>query len=288
MNRISALEENRIVRTAGVTAYRFVARAMIFGSGPPVLANSIPKAGTHLLTSLLSRLPRMMFSGRHYAFPEFAPLGSMEPDWTLVKRALSSVNKGQFATAHFPSRPQLSSLLGTLGYRTVFMLRDPRDIVISNAFYISRSKRHHRYERFNREFADTSECIMACITGLPSDKSGPALDSIGQRVREYLPWVDEPTTYACRFEDLIGASGGGAIERQRREIETIAAHVGHPLSTEQVGRLARSIWSPRSPTFRQGEIGDWRNHFTGSHKVAFKTQAGRELIALGYELDEDW
>jgi len=287
MNPTSALEKYPVARDAFVTLYQVLARAMIFGSSPRVLANSIPKAGTHVLTSMLPKLPRMMRSGRHYAFPRFALPGS-EPDWKLVEHALSSVNRGQFATAHFPYRPELSLVLQRLGYRTVFILRDPRDVVVSNAFYITRSKRHHRYERFNRDFADMGDRIMACITGLPSDETGPALDSIGERLRQYLPWRDEPTTYASRFESLIGPSGGGTVEQQRHEIEAIARHVERQLSPDQVDRVARSLWSPRSSTFRRGEIGDWKNHFGDSHKVAFKQHAGRELIALGYEADDDW
>lgn len=288
MNPTSALEKYPVARKGVVTLYRFLARAMILGSGPRVLANSIPKAGTHLLTSMLWKLPGMMHSGRHHAFPEFTFPGSTQPDWRLVERALSSVNRGQFATAHFPARPELSSVLQRLGYRTVFILRDPRDVVVSNAFYITGSKRHHRHERFNQELADTGERIMACITGLPSDETGPALDSIGDRLRRYLPWTDDPTTYTCRFERLIGPSGGGTIEQQRQEIEAIARHIGRQLSPDQVDHVARSLWSPRSSTFRRGEIGDWRNHFTDGHKVAFRRYAGKELIALGYESDDEW
>jgi hypothetical protein len=168
------------------------------------------------------------------------------------------------------------------------MLRDPRDVVVSNAFYIAKSKRHRRHQRFTTELADADERLMACIVGLPETASGPALDSIGERLRQYLPWRDDPTTHTCRFEGLIGPSGGGTIERQRQEIEAIAEHVGRRLSPEQIDRVARSSWSPRSSTFRRGEVGDWQNHFSDTHKVAFKQEAGHELIALGYESNVDW
>jgi hypothetical protein len=57
-------------RRAVVPTYRAFARTNVFFPGPRVFANSIPKAGTHLVASLLARLPRMMFSGIHSALGE--------------------------------------------------------------------------------------------------------------------------------------------------------------------------------------------------------------------------
>ncbi len=44
----------------------------------------------------------------------------------------------------------------------------------------------------------------------------------------------------------------------------------------------------RSPTFRKGKIGGWRESFTDEHKHLFKEIAGDLLIRLGYEADFDW
>jgi len=40
-----------------------------------------------------------------------------------------------------------------------------------------------------------------------------------------------------------------------------------------------------SATLRRGVIGDWQNHFTDEHRVAFTEVAGRQLVELGYEAD---
>ena len=44
----------------------------------------------------------------------------------------------------------------------------------------------------------------------------------------------------------------------------------------------------RTPTFRKGQIGGWREAFTEAHKEAFKATAGDLLVQLGYEADLGW
>ena len=289
------VSENESLRKVFIPAYRLAARTVVFYPGPRVLATSVPKAGTHLVASLLKNFPRMMFSGRHSSLAEWALPGTRpdvagnvpEVDWERLEQALSKINRGHFMTSHFPAVPELTRLLRRLDYKTIFMIRDPRDVAISNAFYITRLKRHFLNQRFN-DMASLDERIMACITGIPATDGSPGLISIGQRVTNYVGWKDDPSTHLCRFEDLVGASGGGSDETQRREIESIATHVNRTLSPADVERIARKTWSQDSSTFRKGVIGDWKNHFTAAHREAFKKVAGQELIDLGFERNFDW
>lgn len=290
------VSENEALRKVFIPAYRLAARTVMFYPGPRVLATSVPKAGTHLVASLLKNFPQMMFSGRHSSLADWALPGTRsdvagnvpELDWDRLEHALTTVNRGHFMTAHFPAVPELRDLLRRLEYKTVFMIRDPRDVVISNAFYITRLKRHFLNERFNKDMSSLDERIMACITGLPATETSPGLISIGQRVTNYVGWKDDPDTHLCRFEDLVGANGGGSDETQRREIEAIAAHINRGLSPDDVRRIAMKTWSQESSTFRKGVIGDWRNHFNDAHRDAFKRTAGQEIIDLGFEKDLDW
>ena len=45
--------QNALLRQSLLTAYRGYARAQFWRSGPRIFVNSIPKAGTHLLTAEL-------------------------------------------------------------------------------------------------------------------------------------------------------------------------------------------------------------------------------------------
>src|SRR5919106_2654273 len=97
------LREDPRFRELAIPVYRWIARWSWRGPPPRVLANSLPKAGTHLVAQLLRNLPNLHFSGRHHAMPDFRrdPHREMSIDWDSVRRALSSVRDGQYMTSHF-------------------------------------------------------------------------------------------------------------------------------------------------------------------------------------------
>jgi sulfotransferase 6B1 len=293
---MNTIAQKEAFRNLSIKAYRAGARGVVFYPAPRVFVTSVPKAGSHLLITLLRRLPRMMFSGVHHAPRDFRTLPASgngsdvrpEVDWDRVRRVLEGIRNGQFVTAHFPYRPRLGTMLEDLDYQTILMQRDPRDVVVSHFHYVMRSDRHYLHIRYTDVLDGWDARLMASIRGLPADGHGRGVISIGQRLAGYSGWLQQPNTYLSRFEILIGPNGGGTIAEQRTEIMAIAAHVGRPLEAHAADELAAKIWSPKSATFRKGSIGDWRNHFSPAHIAAFKEVAGQHLIDLGYERDLDW
>ena len=296
INARKTVSKNRALRTVAIPVYRLYARANLLSSGPRILVNSMPKAGTHLVTSLLEHFPRLMFSGRHHSFQHFRPRNAPPPDqsdglwvdWHRLERTLASVNKGQWMTGHFAAEPQLLELLDKLDYKTVSIIRDPRDVAVSSAFYFAGLKRHYLYTEFNTNLTTMDERLMAVIKGLPPTSTRRALGDVAHRIGRYTLWLYAPNTYTCRFEKLVGPRGGGTIEDQREEIRNLGSHIDRPLTDDEVITVANRTWSTRVSTFRKGLIGDWANHFTDEHKAAFKKIAGEQLIELGYERDHNW
>jgi hypothetical protein len=293
---MNTIAQKEAFRNLSIKAYRAGARGVVFYPAPRVFVTSVPKAGSHLLITLLRRLPRMMFSGVHHAPRDFRTLPASsngsdvrpEVDWDRVRRVLEGIRNGQFVTAHFPYRPRLGTMLQDLDYQTILMQRDPRDVVVSHVHYVMRSDRHYLHSRYTAVLDGWDARLMASIRGLPADEHGRGVISIGQRLAGYSGWLQQPNNYLSRFETLIGPNGGGTIAEQRTEIMAIAAHVGRPLEADAADELAAKIWSPKSATFRKGSIGDWRNHFSPAHIAAFKEVAGQHLIDLGYERDLEW
>jgi hypothetical protein len=89
-----------------------------------------------------------------------------------------------------------------------------------------------------------------------------------------------------RFEELI-------LEKDQainKILDHLAGHGFVPRipRTEAVKAMKLSIEPKRSGTFRKGQPGNWREHFTDENKKFFKNQAGDILQRLGYEKNQDW
>jgi hypothetical protein len=246
-------------------------------------------------------MPRMMFSGRRLALPEFyAPSkphsGRSDPskatralDENSLRLFLGGCPQGMFVTSHARFHPSLRDLIRELRFKQILLLRDPRDVVVSNMFFTKREPgvRHHKY--YAEVLKGDDERIMATIRGFGQDTATERpRASIREMFEGYTPWLDDPSTLVVRFEDLVGPQGGGVSGKQLDEIRRIAEFVERPLSREHAQQLAQKMYSTGSLTYRKGIVGDWRNHFSEDHRRVFKQVAGDLLIRLGYENDADW
>jgi hypothetical protein len=287
--------QNRHLRAFAINSYRVYAHGVFFLPGPRIFLNSVPKAGTHFLRTLLTELPWVMLSGVHirmwHAHRADVPM-SCAPDFCLdpdaFGRRLRAAHGGQIVTAHLPWRPEAEPVLTDLGVKTIFLIRDPRDIVVSQLHYMLGLRRHRLHKRMSTGFASDRERLMACITGAAPRAGRDWIPAIDLYLDESMGWLRCSDVHVTRFEDLIGARGGGDAQRQRNEIKAIAAHLGRPLDDPAVDRIVKRVANRKSFTFRKGRIGDWRNHFTEEHKAVFKERAGKHLIQLGYEAGLDW
>jgi len=256
------------------------AQVQAWRRGPRVYANSIPKAGTNLLKRLLNLLPCVVSAWTYHL-----------DDWIPGTEAqLDSVKRGQVVTAHAPWSRELAERLRAGDFRTFLMIRDLRDVAVSNAFYIASRDRTHRLHSYFQSLPSDEERLMASIAGIPGTllPDGIRSKSWGEHAAGFLPWLDEPDCLVVRFEDLIGSSGGGSDEKQIETVRSVVEHLGIELTEAEVVRIAAQTFFPGARTFRQGRIGAWRDHFHDEHKRVFKETAGQALIRMGYERDFDW
>jgi hypothetical protein len=269
------------------------------------LANSLPKAGTHLLAKALSLFP----GGRDYSagiqhfdigwVGRFAPPNAADDGvvplgvtWprpvarAALRQALRSVRSGQFCSIHAPHSPALAALLNERGMKTVLIVRDPRDVVVASAQYIPQTP-HNQFRDLYLPLSD-AERIMLTIRGrAPACPDEPRVLSIGEACRGLMPWMNEACNYTTYFHKLVGPLGGGDSKEQVQEIRNLARHLGLRCSRRDLERIAAGSYGG-THTFRKGTTGGWRQHFTPEHKQAFKEVAGQVLIDWGYERNLNW
>ena len=272
-----------------------------------VVANSIPKSGTNLLVRLLTLLgfeqtSEMGIRSRLVAGP-FSParkllrarskekvtIGVVSPqriDRRWLERRLSRVPDGYFVSAHCVYSPELASLFAGERMRVVCILRDPRDVAVSQMHHIKQRKEHFAHEAFLKLPSD-HERLLHSIRG--GELGGRRLQSLDERYRQFLGWQDDDNAMVIKFEDLVGPRGGGSAEAQRCTVERVARHLGVSANEETVPSpsIEEGLYG-LGRTFRKGQIGGWRSEFSEEHARAARAVAGPLLVELGYEADPDW
>lgn len=256
--------------------------------GVPVLfANSFPKSGTHLLTQVLQAFPRLgpaVDSG----LPAIVTYRGDTGEERSVADLLDELRRlawGDIAYGHLHDLPEVVAQLRRDGMAAYFILRDPRDVVVSHVHYVTEMEpRHIHHHYYAEELHTFEERLSASIRG----REGAAwrFPDIRRRFEPYLGWLDLPEVLTLRFESFLEDPSGTT-----GRVFDHATQRGFPCRLDRetaISRLLKNIRPERSPTFRAGKAGGWQIRFTPEHKRLFKDVAGDLLIRLGYERDHDW
>lgn len=262
-------------------------RRLSFNGLPVLFANSFPKSGTHLLIQVLqgfTRLGPAVDSGLPaivtFEGDSGRPRGPQE-----ILADLRRLLPGDIAFGHLHAWPPVVDFLCQEGYAPYFILRDPRDVVVSHVYYVTEMEPNHIHHRYYAEELRTfEERLRVSILGRPHEVI--PFPDIRARFEPYLGWLERPEVLTLRYEDFI-------LHRE----ETLDRVLGHAIrrgfimtmeKEQAIQILAGSIDPRRSPTFRSGKTGGWRAHFTEETKCLFKEVTGDLLIRLGYEQNHDW
>jgi hypothetical protein len=260
---------------------------------PGFLVNSLPKSGTNLLTKAVGMFPGVRRVPVHITnrLPERCggpvegqagvPVGvdwprPVDPDG--LRKALGTIKRGCYAHAHTVCSDALAGMLDDMGLKTLLILRDPRDVVVSHAKYVAEEANHLQHAHY-RELSEADR-IMASIVGVEPSAPGEAgLLDVGTRYRSLLAWCSRSSNWTTRFEWLVGPQGGGMRERQVAELAAIARHLGIRCSPGRLEGIADGLFGG-TRTFRKGLIGGWREILSETHLRAMDRVAGDVLEAL--------
>jgi sulfotransferase 6B1 len=264
----------------------------------PVLVVSMPKAGTNLMIKLLGLFPGLQFTNFQIGRPDlqkYLDESSHNPgaggDWGLrfpehspiVRNVLAMIGPGQFSTTHLAPNPHFVDLVRDARLKLMLMIRDPRDVIVSHAHYVL-SKDQHPLHVYYRNL-DWEQRLRISITGCSAAQSGTrALKPMAARFKAFLSWMDFADVLCVRFEQLVGAAGGGSDDEQQITVKKVAEHVGITLTPVQLERIRKDLFG-NSPTFRRGVIGGWKTELNTEHKRLINESMGALLVKTGYASD---
>lgn len=252
---------------------------------PIVFGNAMPKSGSHLIIQVLRGLTHL----GPFVNPGFPPVNRSEGNRKLsdndILGNLCKMQPGDIGYGYIGVQPEFVEILTADNRATLFIYRDPRDMIVSHVFYATQMhKNHWMHKYYNEKLTSMEERINASIIGVT--EAGSELTSVRKRYDGYLGWLDEPSVLSLKFEKLI-------IERELAlgELLDYFAELDFEPSTERhtaIQVLNAGIAPGKSGTFRKGQPGNWREYFTEDNIKIFKENTGDLLFRLGYESDNSW
>ena len=251
---------------------------------PIVFGNAMPKSGSHLLVQILHGLTSI----GPFIDPGFPPVNRDEANQSLPdEKVFANIYRmlpGDIRYGYIHAKEPFLSLLTQPEQASLFMYRDPRDMLVSHVFYATNLYEGHGMNRYYARLDHMEARLNAAIEGV--DEQEFYLSNVKERYDSYLGWFNQPDVFTLCFEDLI-LEQDTALARLLGYLAVRGLDL--QISRNQAIEMLKAGIAPhKSGTFRKGEPGSWRKHFTPENKKRFKAVAGDLLIRLGYEDGDDW
>ena len=234
-----------------------------------VFLNSLPKSGTNLLSEIIERL------GYHYSGKSISS-GSLYGRRALIKRivrssfgyegidvgvdietkvskafvhrSLNCANDRTYLSAHVPYNSTIHDLIEKYKYQTVYIMRDPFDVVVSWCKYVSAQPWHYSYNELRGLSLD--DAVLKVLAGYKT-RCGYVVP-FNIVIERSIGWMLNKGTIVFSFEELRDACLREDFSNLKERIDKIPNLVSYD------DKILSSSFGA-SHTFREGNIGRWEN-----------------------------
>ena len=248
----------------------------------PVLLNTIPKAGTHLVSQMLFSIPHTVMAADMTDADKFS---NDRDRLAYIQERGGDWEAGKLYIGHIPYSPEIADYFAKNNVKQVFIYREPRDVSVSMYHYVMREKGNHYHKPLFKQFPDDAARLLAVIEGHGAGKSqyevnAESVPNLWEYYQAYLPWLQADLTLPLKFEDLISE------EKKQQQVGELLSFLGLNASSENIQKLIQLGQNPqRSSTFRKGKAGSWKEEYQEIHLEAFQKVGGPKLLELmNYEL----
>lgn len=221
------------------------------------------KGGTHLLIKAINLMTGLRFRGYCELF-----------------------NTNTFFNNHYWNN--FLSLFVKRKTKTLTIIRDPRDTLISHCFWYYAAEDNMPLQATNKSVWSNASIENKCKLLLSDPRFFGDSSNIGSQL-DSLKFLIENKKDVCvvQFEKLVGSLGNGSYEAQKNELLQIATFLNLSLNNAQYDYIINNLFTT-SATFREGKIGSWKTYFDEEIKVMFKETYGKYLLDFNYEIDNKW
>lgn len=261
-----------------------------------IFINSLPKSGTNLVskffeltgyeyknvgvaaTLVLGKYPLIrqilrgaLFSKNPVIIGQDLPV-AIRSNW--LDKKLNSLENGEFITGHANYTDHLHQLLMKNAIKSIQVIRDPRDVLLSYIHYVGTTKTHFMYDSYHK--LDFNERLLFTINGGVSNNLH--IESFNTMLHSLHGWFDKQDVFIIRFEDIIGDKGGGSIEKQYKLFEELESFLDEKIDKEYI--IEKLFGGTH--TFRKGMIGSWKEEFDDKQKSIIHHSIGEIIKLWGY------
>jgi hypothetical protein len=230
---------------------------------------SIPKAGTHLLYELAKAFG--------YGEGIVANSAAVRPGhWYCIEYSNSHTSARHFFIDSVRENPFGNRDHPFMRSPAIFIYRNPRDILVSEANYYHKDG-NSPFAAYLARFSPKERLLR-----LVDDPW--LLGNFRDRMAEFVPWLELPNVIPVSFEELVGPSGGGDAEMQRRLIWSLQLKLQIP---GDPAAFAAQVFNRASPTFFAGKIGAWHESFSPDVEKCYSALPQDFEAEFGYARSAD-
>ncbi|MFP3944332.1 MAG: hypothetical protein ACLFWF_10585 [Alphaproteobacteria bacterium] len=266
------------IRHLNRLAERWYAEDQDYFLRPPVIVNSFPNSGAHLV----ARLARAFAGSRDYGstLKSLPTIPFRERSDAALDRLIRRIVPGEIVSAHlFFSEAHARRIAARNGVH-FFVYRDLRDAAIAEAQELTCVKFWHRLHPFFAGLGNDADRISAAIQGFGHGRFPYDYPHIAHRFARYEGWLNRPDVMPIAWEDLHSDRFADVVRAMAR---FYLRRCRAPADEEQITAAARRIADEEAAgLLRSMAPGAWACAFTAEHHRRFEKIAGALNRRLGY------
>jgi sulfotransferase 6B1 len=234
-------------------------------TGPRVLVNSIPKSGTNLLHSIVLTESTMRAAVASTIGKNYSSKSRL--------RSVRQIKNGQCRTAHLGYSDEVALVIGERGIRHLLLVRDFRDCILSNIYYVENIDTAHPHARHIKKLSTFDDKILFCLTG-----SAENFVPWPELISRFMAWIKDSNTCIIRYESLLSECRTEVVTELRKIFE----HIGIEKTDSEIASIADKIENFRGPTFNSPGIKKWKSTLSNEQVDVINFHIKKHLESFGY------